>query len=122
MRLYHLHGAAPMRIFCKFPSFFCSRNRIILVKLTCFLIFAVLLQAGCETKRRTQPRDLTTVATLAGRNREFGEPFGMASKDGLIYVSDGLNGKILTVSANGTIATFAEGLDTPSGIAFGKNG
>src|SRR6266699_1718420 len=101
MRLYHLHGVAQMKLSRNFPSFFHLYNLIILLKLTWLIGFAALLQAGCETKRRTQPSGLSDVATLAGRNREFGEPFGLVCRDGTIYISDGQNGKIMTVSATG---------------------
>ena len=61
------------------------------------------------------------VSTLAGTKGEFGEPFGIAVKGRDIYVSDGQNGKIWLVS--GAVPTvFADGLDTPSGIAFDKAG
>ncbi len=57
------------------------------------------------------------VSTVAGLNGEFGEPFGIAVKDKDIYVSDGQNGKVWRVGGNVT-TVFAEGLDTPSAIAF----
>lgn len=63
---------------------------------------------------------LLHVATVAG-NGEFGEPFGLAVNGNDIYVSDGLNGKIWRVSG-GAATLFAEGLDTPSGMAFDKAG
>ena len=81
-----------------------------------------LLSLSCGKPPQPGPNDLKYVRTLGGFNREFGEPFGIAVKGDVIYVSDGQNGKILTVSNAGTISTFAEGLDTPSGIAFDKNG
>lgn len=61
------------------------------------------------------------VSTIAGTNKEFGEPFGIAVKDGVIYVSDGQNDKIWKLDG-GTLTLFAEGFDTPSGIAFDKDG
>jgi len=91
----------------------------VLIILVCWISLSVL---SCGKPASTGPNDLRKVRTLAGVNREFGEPFGIAVKGDVIYVSDGQNGKILTVSNAGTISTFAEGLDTPSGIAFDKNG
>lgn len=61
------------------------------------------------------------VRTVAGLQREFGEPFGIAVKGGEIYVSDGQYGKIWRLS-EGRMAVFAEGLDTPSAIAFDGKG
>ena len=54
---------------------------------------------------------------------EFGEPFGVAVRDGQIYVSDGERGRIFKVdNVTGAVADFAEGLHTPSGIAFDQDG
>lgn len=66
-------------------------------------------------------RVLRYVSTIAGTENEFGEPFGIAVLGAAIFVSDGQNGKIWRISGGVTTA-FAEGLDTPSGIAFDKNG
>lgn len=63
-----------------------------------------------------------SVHTLAGTNREFGEPFGIAAKGSEIYLSDGDQGKIWKLSENGLVTLFAQGLDTPSGIAFDGSG
>lgn len=77
---------------------------------------------SCGVQKKPRPEDLTNARTIAGFNREFGEPFGVAVKNDVIYVSDGQNGKILAVSPNGNVSAFVEGLDTPSAIAFDKNG
>ncbi len=61
------------------------------------------------------------VSTLAGTGGEFGEPFGVAVKGNDVFVSDGQNDQIWRVSG-GKATVFAAGLDTPSGIAFTKNG
>ncbi|MEP7214532.1 MAG: hypothetical protein ABI791_15760 [Acidobacteriota bacterium] len=65
---------------------------------------------------------MTSVTTVAGFHREFAEPFGLAFRDGSLYVSDGDAGKILKVRAAGETAVFAEGLKTPSAIAFASDG
>ncbi|MGB7210159.1 MAG: hypothetical protein WBD27_15995 [Pyrinomonadaceae bacterium] len=67
-------------------------------------------------------RPYTNVRTIAGLNGEFGEPFGVAVKDGETYVSDGDNGKIWRVEPNSPPVEFASGLETPSAIAFDKKG
>ncbi|MEQ1603779.1 MAG: hypothetical protein ABL999_02830 [Pyrinomonadaceae bacterium] len=64
---------------------------------------------------------LRYVSTIAGLKAEIGEPFGIAVKGSTIYVSDGQNGKIWAING-GALTVFAEGLDTPSGIAFDKAG
>ncbi|MGH9818939.1 MAG: hypothetical protein ACRD43_02120 [Pyrinomonadaceae bacterium] len=77
---------------------------------------------SCGRSAAKQPGQLSRAATLAGKNREFGEPFGIAVRGDTTYISDGQNGKIVSISKTGTISTIAEGLDTPSAIAFDKNG
>ena len=60
---------------------------------------------------------------MAGIAREFGEPFGVAVKsNGEIFVSDGEKGVVQKLSADGSLQTFAIGFDTPSAIAFDKEG
>jgi hypothetical protein len=66
--------------------------------------------------------DLGRVGTLAGRHREIGEPFGVALKDGNIYVSDGDRGKIVKIGTDGRVTDFAAGLSTPSAIAVANDG
>jgi len=64
---------------------------------------------------------LRYVSTAAGIGGEFGEPFGLAFRDSEIYVSDGQHGKIWKIN-DGKPTIFADGLDTPSGIAFDRSG
>src|SRR5690606_30027524 len=60
--------------------------------------------------------------TVAGLNREFTEPFGIAVRGGIIYVSDGDEGVIKKISADGAVSIFARGFETPSDIAFDGGG
>ncbi|MEJ7624336.1 MAG: hypothetical protein WKF34_10130 [Pyrinomonadaceae bacterium] len=55
-------------------------------------------------------------------SREFGEPFGVAIKDGEIFVSDGANGKIWRFNDGEPPVVFAEGFHTPSAISFAPDG
>lgn len=55
-------------------------------------------------------------------NKEFGEPFGLTFKNGELYASDGENGKILKLSADGAAQVLTDKLDTPSQIVFDLNG
>ncbi len=64
----------------------------------------------------------TTATTLAGFRREFGEPFGIAVKDSDIYISDGEAGKIWRIASGGNITLHADGLNTPSAMAFDPSG
>ncbi|MEO6049997.1 MAG: hypothetical protein ABIP78_01520 [Pyrinomonadaceae bacterium] len=61
------------------------------------------------------------VATAAGTNGEFGEPFAVAVKGSDVYVSDGENGKIWLLKGE-SLSVFAEGFETPSAIAFDTAG
>lgn len=59
------------------------------------------------------------VATFAGIEGAFSEPFGLAEKGGYIYMSDGETGKIWRMTINdASYGVLAVGLDTPSAIAF----
>ena len=86
---------------------------VLLVSLVVILWFAV-------------PRDgvqapLKYVSTIAGTRGEIGEPFGIAINGADTYISDGQNGKIWKLTGS-DLTVFAEGLDTPSAIAFDKAG
>lgn len=85
------------------------------------LIIALTIFAACA-KREDGRKAWTGVKTFAGFNREFGEPFGLAFKGENLYVSDGENGKILRVTKDGAVETVTDKLNTPSGIAFDKEG
>lgn len=93
---------------------------------TAILIFLILFSAvffnSCAWKDEPERKLWTKVKTLAGFNREFGEPFGIAVKGDEIYVSDGESGKIFRVFKDGRLEVFTDKLDTPSQIAFDKNG
>src|SRR5690606_21938451 len=60
--------------------------------------------------------------TAVGLNREFTEPFGIAVRNGDVYVSDGGEGVIKKISADGSVSIFARGFETPSDIAFDGDG
>lgn len=61
-------------------------------------------------------------STLAGRNAEFGEPFGVAHASGRTFITDGERGVAAEVTPDGSIKTIAAGLGTPSGIAVLPSG
>ncbi len=84
-----------------------------------FAMLAAFLWFGWPTSNYgTQYKHVSTVAGTSG---EFGEPFGVAVRGRDVYVSDGQSDKIWRVRG-GTPAVFAKGLDTPSAIAFDKDG
>jgi sugar lactone lactonase YvrE len=96
-----------------------SRN---LHRISTFSLVAVLIFLGGCRFLSTEPTrpTYTRVATLGPL--DFGEPFGIAIKDGLAYVSDGGAGTIRRIDADGNAKTIASGLNTPSAIAFLPSG
>jgi sugar lactone lactonase YvrE len=85
------------------------------------IIFLLLLSFSCQ-KAEEKPKPISKVTTFFNPTEKIGEPFGIAVKNDEIYVSDGENGKILKISKTGTSAVFTDKLNTPSQIAFDKNG
>src|SRR6187551_1158211 len=63
----------------------------------------------------------TRVATIP-RLGDIDEPFGIAVKDEMIYVSDGESGTIRRIDAAGVASTTVSGFHTPSAIAFLPSG
>ena len=93
--------------------------RIFLISVVIFVLLVFL--SGCR-KSDDEIRNFQRVQTLGTSNDHFGEPFGIATRDGEIYVSDGERGRIAKFGSEGEITEFAAGLETPSGIAFGLDG
>lgn len=92
------------------------------ITLLTFLLFCFIFSNSCNRISEPERKIWTGAKTLAGFNREFGEPFGVAVKDAEIYVSDGDSGKIFKIFRDGRTEVFTDKLDTPSQIAFDKNG
>jgi sugar lactone lactonase YvrE len=84
-----------------------------------FIATCFAFATACSSKKDQKP--LAFVSTEAGIGSEAGEMFGIAEREGVICVSDGDKGEIKMVR-DGMLVTFAAGLDTPSGIAFNKDG
>lgn len=100
------------------PRSFNNRNRLI------YSLVAVCVSAfifGCSYLERDRP-NLKYVSTIAGIDNSIGEPFGIATKDGITYVSDGEKGSIWKIGAEGKATVFVNGLDTPSAIALDNSG
>jgi hypothetical protein len=95
---------------------FALHLRIFLV----IVLGVLLLSGGCGGG--AEPGAFSTVSVVAGSDGEFGEPFGIAVRNGDAYVSDGEGGKIFKISAESLVTEFASGFDTPSGIAFDEVG
>ena len=86
-----------------------------------FIAVLLALAAGCGLTE-TARRPLIYTGTVAGTAGDIGEPFGVAARGGIIYIADGQNGRILRLTGDGETSVFAEGLDTPSAIAFAPDG
>ena len=93
--------------------------RIFLSLAAIFLSAAAL--SGCGGAER-EISNFQSVRTLGTSNDQFGEPYGIATKDGEIFVSDGERGRISKFGSGGEFEDYAAGLDTPSGITFGQDG
>lgn len=65
---------------------------------------------------------LTAVRTIKNSIEKFGEPYGITVKGDEIFISDGETGKIWRVSDAYAFTVLTDKMDTPSGIAFDKNG
>ena len=89
----------------------------------CLLIFAgISFNSSCRQTVEEKPLPISKVATLYGAAEKIGEPFGVAVKADEIYVSDGETGSIYKISKSGVATVLTDKLNTPSQIAFDKNG
>jgi NHL repeat len=88
-----------------------------------FTIFTILflLFSGCS-KNDSERKTFAKVTTFAGTKEKFGEPFGVAVRNGEVYVSDGEQGKIWRIARDGSMQILTDKLNTPSHIAFDANG
>jgi DNA-binding beta-propeller fold protein YncE len=84
-------------------------------------VLAILYFGFCPCFEATKG-PYTNVRTVAGLNSEFGEPFGVAIRNGETYISDGETGKIWRIPPGADPVEFATGLNTPSAIAFLPSG
>ncbi len=64
----------------------------------------------------------TEVRTIYDSAKNLSEPFGIATVNGEIFVSDGETGKIWRVSNFQNYSLLSDKFDTPSAIAIDKNG
>lgn len=85
------------------------------------LIAALLALTGCSVFKTPEP-DLFRTATVTISGTTLEEPFGIAYREGHLYVSDGASGSIHKISESGGSTPYAQGLGTPSHIAFDADG
>jgi DNA-binding beta-propeller fold protein YncE len=89
------------------------------------LLICIGAAAGCSLLLDRKPvASLTysSVGTFSGRDVKIGEPFGIACREGSVYISDGETGSVTRIDPDGAANVLANGLNTPSAIAFLPNG
>lgn len=82
-----------------------------------FVLASLTLSCGDDPASR----GFTTVRTLGTSGDQFGEPFGIATNNDEIYVSDGQQNILSTISRNTGSPTWKP-YNTPSAITVDKNG
>ncbi len=86
------------------------------------LLIAVYLFGFNRLKEKPAPVPLSKARTIFSDTEKIGEPFGIIEKNGEIFVSDGEAGKIWHISNFQKFDVLTDKLNTPSAIAFDKNG
>lgn len=86
------------------------------------LLAMTLFAAACSFPTKTAPIVFSNVRTILHEQEKFGEPFGIAARGNEIFFSDGETGKIWRVDEARNFTAVSDKFDTPSQIAFDKNG
>jgi sugar lactone lactonase YvrE len=68
------------------------------------------------------PAAFSKVHTILSETAKLGEPFGIAVRNNEIFFSDGEGGKIWKIADYKEFSVVTDRLDTPSAIAFDRNG
>jgi sugar lactone lactonase YvrE len=85
-------------------------------------LISLIFSASCAKLEKSAPVPFSKVRTITNVQEKLGEPFGIAAKNGEIFVADGETGKIWRASGNQTFAVLTDKFHTPSQIAFDENG
>jgi sugar lactone lactonase YvrE len=101
-------------------AFLIFKNSISTV--TFLLLMSLIFPASCARLEKSAPIPFSKVRTISNDREKLGEPFGIAAKDGEVFVADGETGKIWRISDNHNYALLSDKFHTPSGIAFDGNG
>lgn len=96
-------------------------KHLIFASLLASIIFTFPFSSGCRLSE-TQKIPFTKVRTVHNPNEKLGEPFGIAVLNGEVFFSDGETGRIWRISNLQTFSIVTDKFDTPSAIAFDKNG
>jgi DNA-binding beta-propeller fold protein YncE len=93
------------------------------IRLLILFIGVQLFLAGCWYAEDPGPPSYKRVHTIGGLAGDIGEPFGIAIREDVVFVSDGASGTIRKITGDGKgPVMFAGGLNTPSGLALLPNG
>lgn len=85
-------------------------------------LISLIFSASCARLEKSTSVPFSKVRTILDGQEKFGEPFGIAARDGEIFVADGETGKIWRASGKQTFAVLTDKFHTPSQIAFDENG
>ena len=86
------------------------------------LLTSLIFSTSCARLEKYAPVPFSKVRTILSDREKLGEPFGIAAKDGAVFVADGETGKIWRISDNRNYTILSDKFHTPSGIAFDGNG
>ncbi|NNE66817.1 MAG: hypothetical protein HKN33_09645 [Pyrinomonadaceae bacterium] len=86
-----------------------------------YLILVSVVFLGSCSFFEEKEHAFSEVRTITMPGTGIGEPFGLAARNGDVFVSDGANG-IIWLLNEGKVSKFASGFKTPSHIAFDKKG
>jgi len=85
-------------------------------------LLSLIFLVSCSRLEKSAPVSFSKVRTITSNQEKFGEPFGIAAKDGAIFVADGETGKIWRISNYQNYTLLSDKFHTPSGIAFNSAG
>jgi sugar lactone lactonase YvrE len=103
-------------------------RRVSAVVVSSIVLIAITLLAVYWLVLPRSPKPLAEAVTVGGpglkiANSTLPDLFGVAvDNKGHIYFSDGTGDSVLRIEADGSLKTIMSGLDTPSGVAFGRSG
>jgi sugar lactone lactonase YvrE len=103
-------------------------RRIAAVIVSSVVLVAIALLAFFWLILPRPPKPLAAVMTVGGPGLKIAKStlpdlFGVAvDNKGRVYFSDGTSDQVLRIEADGSMNTITSGLDTPSGLAFGRGG
>jgi sugar lactone lactonase YvrE len=103
-------------------------RRVRSVALSLVILTIIALLAFFWLVQPRPPKPLAEVLTVGGpgmkiANSMLPDLFGVAiDNKGHVFFSDGTRDSVLRIEADGSMKTIMSGLDTPSGLAFGRSG